>query len=448
MTELENLFNRTKTQNGDDAFLSSGDILIDILFKTSELRQNPMSVQKHHLSKVDPEKALLFARFIRDPRLGMGERNLGRQLLGLTGANPEEIVATGRFDDLYNIANKENLDFFVRELKAGNYLAKKWAPRLTSGDKSKENAKLLCQYIGITQKEYRELIKLDETIEYKITHKNYDDIDFSSVSSLAHFAHKTPLSKGELGVLYDEYLDSVEKGETSIKVATSTPYDIYRAFVQQDGGCTDKIIDPKAQIFWDALNHISLGSILPIIDNSGSMYDIYDSASKAQAIGHYVSKNSTYEPGKIVSFSSEPRLIDLGTTYDDAINAMNSFHDISTTNLGKVFNILADLREEEDTPEYLLVLSDMQFDMGSSKSKETCMREFKKRGIKTKIIWWNFRTEVSTFPEIDEYGNIFMSGYNPKLLGLLENKFDANAYLDKLLSEYDKNTKKGESCQA
>ena len=38
---------------------------------------------------------------------------------------------------------------------------------------------------------------------------------------------------------------------------------------------------------------------------------------------------------------------------------------------------------------------------------------------------------------IDESGNIFISGYNPMILKYLEVGFNAKAFLNKLISEYD-----------
>lgn len=62
------------------------------------------------------------------------------------------------------------------------------------------------------------------------------------------------------------------------------------------------------------------------------------------------------------------------------------------------------------------------------------------RGIKTKIVWWNFNTRATTTPETDEYGNIFFSGYNPMLLKFLKVEFDGTKFLDTLLDEYAKAT--------
>ena len=99
-------------------------------------------------------------------------------------------------------------------------------------------------------------------------------------------------------------------------------------------------------------------------------------------------------------------------------------------------------RLDEELPEYLVVLSDMEFDYGSNTSKEETMKLFKEKGYKTRIIWWNFNSRNTTCPEMDKDGNIFISGYSPFLLKYLESGFNASKFLDKLLDTYLQNISK------
>jgi DNA mismatch repair ATPase MutS len=109
--------------------------------------------------------------------------------------------------------------------------------------------------------------------------------------------------------------------------------------------------------------------------------------------------------------------------------------DCSNTDFGKVMELLKGLKK---FPEYLIVLSDMEFDQGSNQSKKETMELFKRNGANTKIIWWNLNERNKTVPEFDEYGNIFLSGYNLQILKLLENKFDMSTYIEKILEKYKK----------
>ena len=110
--------------------------------------------------------------------------------------------------------------------------------------------------------------------------------------------------------------------------------------------------------------------------------------------------------------------------------------DCSNTDFGAVMRLLSLM--DGDMPEYLVVLSDMEFDMGSRSSKQETMRLFKEKGYKTRIVWWNLNSRHITCPEMDSDGNIFLSGYNPMLLKFLQAGFDANKFLEVLLREYAK----------
>ena len=166
------------------------------------------------------------------------------------------------------------------------------------------------------------------------------------------------------------------------------------------------------------------------------MHDSNDSFGKANSIAHYLAKCSTYANNQIISFSSEPRLMIIkGNNYIQEIESMYT-GDCSDTDFASVMEILKGLKE---FPEYLIVLSDMEFNYGSMQSKNELEQLWKDNNCNTKIIWWNFNSRNTTAPETDDMGNIFLSGYNPMLLKFLESGFDGNALLKKLLVEYTKN---------
>ena len=83
----------------------------------------------------------------------------------------------------------------------------------------------------------------------------------------------------------------------------------------------------------------------------------------------------------------------------------------------------------------------MQFDEGSSLSKSEAMKVLQKRNPNLRIIWWNFNTRRVTFPETDEYGNIFLGGYNPFLLKFLEVGFNGQELINNIVNEYKEKMK-------
>ena len=461
MNELEKLMNEKRTENGDISYKSTGNNLLDILFMTSFFEKH---LEEVNIGETDKEK--LFAKFIRDPRFGLGRRDLGRELMKQAKVPFYDIALAGRYDDLWHIPTTENLNYIRTKAMQGDQLAKKWLPRLNSKDR--KYAKALCKIWEIPEKEYRKLIKCESTVEYKLSyaeensvkateleklfkqnkliHPLVDTINFEQVPSLAMIKYANAFATREdTKERYAEYLESVKKGEKKLNISTTNVYDIYKN--------RDKI---DADLFFDKLEKIEI-NCLPILDTSGSMFDTNDSIGKAISIAHYLSKCSTYCNGQLISFSSNPSLITIkeqdccfntnwgsrgtqraifGTSnkYSRELNSMYT-GDCANTDFGKVMKLLEGLG---NLPEYLVVLSDMEFDAGSNQSKATLQRLWKENGYTTKIVWWSFNSRNKTVPETDEMGNIYISGYSPMLLKFLETGFNGEKFLNKLLMEYEK----------
>ena len=447
MATLDQIFGNTKlTENGDIAYSSTSNALLDVLFMTEYYQK--------HLEEVPSigtdEKARLFAMFIRDPRFGLGRRDLGRTLMKNAGNTFAEIIMAGRYDDIWTMFRQDRemfhqaLDFLFAEIQKGNELAKKWMPRYSS--KNLMVAREIANYWGMNKQQYGHFIKADTTVEQKLSRHNDDEINFEHVPSLASIKYAHAFSTKEtLKERYAQYMEAVKAGEKKLNVTTTTPYDLYKAA---------DTLQANADIFFDKLEKIS-GSWIPVVDTSGSMQDGNDSFGKALSIGHYLAKCSTYAPNKVISFSSRPQLIELGVDkpetsywgysrsirqgYSQYAKEINSMYtgDCSNTDFGAVMRMLQQL-DRQNAPEYIVVLSDMEFDYGSNMSKDATMALFRKNNFPTKIVWWNFNSRNTTVPTKDSYGNVFISGYNPMLLKFLQASFDGASFLDILLDEYQK----------
>lgn len=452
--DLQEIFDSRKlTENGDLSYTTTGNKYLDILFLSEFFRKNLDVLPE--IGTTDYDK--IFSMFIRDPRFGVGEREIGRKLMKNSNCSIEETLLAGRADDLCKLIGtgeltKEEvaiLEFLKKEIEAGNELVKKWMPRYSSKDLML--ARKIAKCWGMNKQAYGHFIKLDNTVESKLSRKDYDSIEFSKLPSLALLKY-TDSFKRNISERFDDFVEKLRSGEVKANVSTSTPYDIYKLAQKDD----DK--SGEAEALFNQLEKIS-GSWLPIIDTSGSMCDTNDSLGKAVSIGHYLSKCSTYMPNYVVPFSSQPNLIKLGEErngcnkrtrlgtrlgsfkrypkFSNYWNEIKSIYtgDCSSTNLGAVMEYLLDL-DADKTPEFLIVLSDMEFNEGSSCSKDKLMKSWKDAGVNTKIVWWNFNSRSNTVPELDSYGNIFISGYNPRLLKFLEAGFDGEKFLEKLIEGY------------
>lgn len=441
--DLNELFHQKTTENGDLSFdRASSNNLVNLLFMSEYYNKHIGEVS---LGTSDKEK--LFAMFMRDPRFGLGRRDLGRRLMQLSQLSPEEIVKAGRFDDLmYAFDNDAAMAFWKSQIEAGNELAKKWAPRYSS--KNLMQARTLAKLWGFNKQEYGHFIKVNTT-ENKLSRKHTEEIVFEHVPSLAMLKYARRFSKGEdTKMRFAQYMQDVKSGKKELHVSTTTVYDIYK---------NREVIDPN--IFFEKMEKIAINCI-PVVDTSGSMLSD-DAMGKALSIGHYLAKCSTYCPNQVITFSSHPTLIELGKArsavqrerdrwsgyvpaftptgnqYLDEIKSMDT-GDCSNTNFGAVMDLLQGL---DKFPEYIVVLTDMEFDTGSHQSTERLEQIMREHGANTKIVWWNLNSRNTTAPEMDKNGNIFMSGYSPMLLKYLQVGFNAEQFLDKLLQEYANNVK-------
>ena len=460
MTELEKIMQTKRTENGDVAYKTTGNNLTDLFFMTPYFEKNLEQVKIGN-----SEKEKVFSMFVRDPRFGLGRRDLGRELMRQSEVPAYNIVKAGRFDDLWHIPTSSNLNFLKVEVVQDNELAKKWMPRLTGKDK--KYAKALCKEWGITEKDYRALIKTDKTTEYKLSYaekqegtplnelfnkNNYihplvNEIDFEKVPSLAMTKYLHAFSTREdIKPRFEEYIKAVKENKAKVNVSTTNVHDAYKTAT--GGDWTTQSVEEEARdivgkkIVDNATLNVEMDAIC-ILDTSGSMYSGWgininnqnDIGYKAMSVCHAIATHSTYAKNQLISFSSYPKLMTIkGATLKEQYQSMYT-GDCSNTDFGKVMNLLKGLKKY---PEYLIVLSDMEFDYGSQQSKNELMALFKKHEAKTKLIWWNFNGRSQTTPEIDEYGNYYLSGYNLQILRLLENNMGMSSYIDKILEKYKK----------
>ena len=441
MNNLEKLFNMKLTENGDLAYKSSGNSVVDLIFLAEYFAKNPNEIPINNIAELPEEARRLLCMFVRDPRYGMGHRDYGRILFNLFSIPIDDIVKSGRWDDawaVFELCAKSVISgnvaylahsFYNRlktECESGNELCKKWMPRLSSGEVSRRRAKDFCNYFNMSHKDYSKLIKAN-TVENTLSNGSIFDINYEHVPSLAMMKYFETFKRKD-GERFQKYLDDVKAGKKNVNFATGTVYDIYRNLDRLEG---------NAELFFEKLPKAPMSSIV-ICDTSGSMMNQYDSIVKALALTYYFAKNSTYAPDMFVSFSKYPMLVKLnGRNMEEVFRNMRSTDWGMNTDLGKVFDLLMSL--EGEMPEYLIILSDMEVDQGSGRSRERLMEKCKRQGIKPpRIVWWQLTDGRSrTVPEL-EGDNIFMSGYNGTLLRYLEAGFDNEKFIEKLLLEYEK----------
>ncbi len=187
----------------------------DIVKNADYYTLHPFDTPK--IGKDDLDKT--FAMFVRDPRYGLGYRDLGRHLMRQADVSPKNIVKAGRFDDLLECKTVESMNYLLSELINGNTLARKWMPRLHGAKRN--YAKKFCKHFDLSEKDYRELIKCPETIEYKLSH-HCDDIVFNHIPKQAIKKYKSAIHNNELlKKSFDEYVNDVKNGTKTLVDTTN-----------------------------------------------------------------------------------------------------------------------------------------------------------------------------------------------------------------------------------
>lgn len=431
---IADAFTDKKTWNGDETFSSTGNKLVDLLFFGESLKDDKATARLYAesaKSELNTDFGRSFAMMMRDPRFGLGYRDYGIILENAAGLDFDNMVLAGRYDDILKTSDRERFRRAVLYLKdkieKGDNLAKKWMPRF--GSSKKALASRIRKILGMSKQQYNKFVKVETTEKMLTEHRN-DEINFSHVPSLASIKYAKRFMKDDMRERYEKYLDDVRSGKAKLNVSTTTVYDIYRNRFNID-----------ANVFFDKLEKISLNCI-PIIDVSGSMA-VNDAMGKAISIGHYLSMCSSYMPGHSITFSTTPMLIDFTQdTYGDYRKQVDIIKHMDwggSTNLKAVMDIL---RECDEFPEYIVILSDMEFNVGSRTSIVEFENYCKSIGSNTKLVWWNLNSLDRCAPERAGHGNVFMSGYSPMLLDFMNNGFDGNNFLKVLVENYEKKIRK------
>ena len=464
---------------------STGKNLLDLSFKVPSMRTWPDSRINKSSDAAYRENRELFVRFmfyLRDVLGGIGERDTFRRMfVWFSKENPaaaEKLLrylpAYGRWDDLVHVAlNTKSAGVAAEaarviagqiktDLESDNVsLLGKWLPSVNAGKKSAADARKLVSLINKTYKcsmnaaYYRKAVsKLRAKagiVEHHIAAKTYGDINYEAVPSLAN----TRYSK--LFLKYDEkrrreYLESVSKGEKKINSSAAFPHDIWRKV---------SVNDNTADEMWKALpNFITNDSrVLVVRDGSGSMLSrIPNSVATAMDVASslcvYFAERLTGEfHNKFITFSSYPDLVELpeGTLYQKK-RFLNRYDDCSNTDIEATFQLILDTAvknqmKQEDLPDTLLIVSDMEFDSAtygdrSKKLFNNISERWSDAGYKMpKLVFWNVNSRTETIPMTqNENGVILVSGFSAAICKtVLSNETDPYKALVKALmnARYD-----------
>ena len=500
--------NISYTENGMQGYKSIDNPYLDFLYKISSFRgKSEEELNKiafdfiNSLEESELRKYFLkFILYIRDPRNGLGERALGRELLAVLFKyfdfeNKEDIFTWivnrlydyGRWDDYVSLVqdfyltefgcqeNKEGVPHIQQlvlslkktleddlkniEIDASATLLAKWMPSINTSSHTTRNwAKFFVRQFGWSEKQYRQTLsklrKYLKVTERQMSLQEWNEIDYEKVPSLANLRYKDAFLKHDKE-RREEYLNKLAKGEAKINSSVNFPHDVVHKYNSKGWANAVSYYDESLEQLWKNLKEVpGLKDTLVVRDDSGSMVihigrTNVTSLEVATALGIYCAEHcSDAYKNKVISFSENPKYLDFSdkVSLHDKLDYLYSHSEFANTNIRKVFQLILKTAidnklKPEDLPKQILIISDMEFDDGvdfEGNPIEEAQKEFEKYGYRVpKLIFWNVNSRTNTVPiKTNELGVYLLSGFSPNVLNILADGL--NNQFEALIKELDR----------
>jgi hypothetical protein len=479
------------TENGAASYGTVSDALTELMFKTTRdlahteynaylkspvKRTGDDTYLVTTFLKAWEEDTLMTLRFVfylRDCRGGKGEKALFRALVKILRNNVDCRVHLlhnikhfpyyGSWKDLLACfmgtpMEDDALALFADQLKQDiasteqPSICAKYAP--TEGgqiDATYQVVHKLCKILGISPTYYRRgylvplRIKLN-IVERQMCANEWKKIEYEKIPSIASSNYKKAFERHD-EKRYNRFIAQVMAGKAKMNVGVLMPY-------QMVSGIIDHVKEAQWVSFVNERRKLwnPKISILPLVDVSGSMSRGPSSnvtplhiALSLGLLFATLSQQPNYK-NRFITFSEEPELVEIkGDTLSEQVANMTATHWGNNTNFQAVFDLILSTAienklKQEDLPTYLLVLSDMQFDV-VEKNKDTIMwnrtqhvsdesddqvsnwdaisQKFSEAGYKRPaIIFWNLCSSNIDFPipNANVSDCALISGYNDGIL--------------------------------
>ncbi len=469
MNAIKNQTNYTYTENNELAYRSSLDSVLDLFyFGGSMIKEHDKFVDLFQKAFAEaPELAIKVLFYIRDIRGGQGVRenfrcvikNLAKVYPDIAKQLIEYIPEYGRYDDLYTfVGTSLEADVFgymkkvleqdldnMNQGKSVTLLAKWLKSENTSSKDSVKLAKKTRKHFNMTSKEYRQTLsklrKYIDVTEVKISANEWDKVEYQKVPSRAMKLYRNAFRRHD-EQRFNQYVKDVLDGKQKMNAATLYPHEIISKMISGFSGLREDITAEENQLLtalWNNLPKYETKNALVVVDVSGSMFvPVYSNIKAVDvsvSLGMYVAENNTgIYKDKFITFSESPQLQTINGK--DLYSRVNSLVEADwgfNTDLMQVFDVVLRAAKEhniaqEEMPEMIMIISDMQFDeaVSGQTSFETIKRKFKRAGYNLpKLVYWNVAANFKGNLPVtkDEYGTFLISGFNPVIVKyLMQNK--------------------------
>ena len=453
----------------------------------------------------NPAYALKCLFYIRDARGGQGERRFFRVVMkdlatyntDAAKRNLKFVPEFGRWDDLYIFVGtpleKDALSFMKEQLaldvqcKTPSLLAKWLKSENTSSADSRYLANKTRIYLGMSHKQYRKTLSIlrqrINVLERLMSAGKWDEIEFDKIPSRAGMIYKNAFARHDLERAKNEnvqtYADFAKDTTKKVNAKVLYPYECVAEAVKAAGcsGCGYDYYGRRANVaddtnraminkYWDNLADYFNGASfngLAVVDTSASMRRSDASApiNVAISLGMYCAEKAKGPfAGHYVSFSSRPQLISVeGVDFVDKVYRIYKTNLCENTNIEATFDMLLNIAianhcTQDDLPQNIIVISDMEFDAGvgvrgwsrsnsiTTSNAETVMegiaRKWAAHGYKIPhMIYWNVDARQNNIPQDLGNGRVsYVSGMSPSIFStIMTGKTGYDLMMEKLNSE-------------
>ena len=437
---MKSASNWAMTENGGITHKTTNSDLLDMFAMGAAMRNRSdedviLMFQKAFAENAELAMKMLF--YIRDVRGGQGERRFFRTVMSWAATrkdtresvrkNIQYFSEFGRWDDLYCLVGtpleKDALSLMKEQLaldvqcKTPSLLAKWLKSENASSGETHRLADITRRYLGMTHREYRKTLSIlrarINVLEVLMSANRWDEIEFDKIPSKAGLIYKNAFARRDI-------IKAKYEGRNPIALDN-----------------VDRLMINK---YWDNLTDFFKGAklnALCMVDTSGSMSGT--PINVATALGLYCAERAGGPfAGHYISFSSRPQLIATeGVDFCDKVDRIVRTNLCENTNIEAAFDMvlntaLTNRVPQSDMPEYILVISDMEFDSatgnywrrsGSSMCKanaesvmETIERKWNERGYQLpRLIYWNVDARQANIPMIGNHYVSYVSGFSPSI---------------------------------
>lgn len=340
-------------------------------------------------------------------------------------------------------------------------LAAKWCvTEYDSLDKKTGVYQVICDEMKVSPRTLRKtfitpLRAYLSLVEVYMCSNRWDEINLSKVPSCAMKKLKKAFEK-HMGDQFTEWKNALASGDPSVKVNAKQlfPHELIREV--RTTGYADEVCEAQWKVIEGKVkSNGSFSKSVVVVDTSSSMHSPdYIPFDNAVALGLLISSNTEGEFKDIAfTFNTNPECVKLDSTatLTDRYRELAHISWGGSTNLQATFRLLLDKAiagelTQEDMPELLWILSDMQFNSisgyGDCTNFQAIDKMYAEAGYKRpNIVFWNLNGSSRDFSvTVGDHGTSLISGFSPSTmtavlngsdfspLGIMRTTLDAERY--------------------